>query len=64
MLGLLGGVVMPVAFVSAASGTDAGAAALVVLAGIVLAATVAAELSERFLFFSAVDAPRMPGGIG
>jgi hypothetical protein len=51
-------------------GTVASALALVasepvtmVAAGVALAAVFAAHLIERFGFFTAVTAPRMPGGV-
>ena len=53
LLGLAGGVLLPPAF--ATPGTSPAAAWLA------LALVFSGELAERYLFFRAVDAPKMPG---
>ena len=58
--GLLGGVLMPVLLIS-----HAGTAELeqfAITSGLLFAACLAGELLERYLFFAACAAPRMPGG--
>jgi Fe-S-cluster-containing dehydrogenase component/DMSO reductase anchor subunit len=60
-LGLGGGVAMPVLAVVGAGSADAGTtAAAAVLA---LAASIGGEMAERYLFFTAVVKPKMPGGL-
>jgi formate dehydrogenase iron-sulfur subunit len=59
-LGLAGGLAMPsLAALAAAPAPPGGAGAAATLA---LAALVAGELTERYLFFTAVVRPKMPGG--
>ena len=61
LLGVVGGVVLPaLAVVAAATANPAVAAAAAVLA---LAASIAGEMAERYLFFTAVVRPKMPGGL-
>jgi len=64
-LGLLGGVLMPAMllgqFASASSGP--GQVQIVLTTGLLFLACLAGELLERYLFFAACAAPRMPGGI-
>jgi formate dehydrogenase iron-sulfur subunit len=63
-LGLIGGVVMPAMLL--AELPTASAASMVQFAtmtGALFAASLAGELLERYLFFAACAAPRMPGGI-
>jgi formate dehydrogenase iron-sulfur subunit len=64
-LGILGGVLMPAMllsqFASAASGP--GQIQFVLTTGLLVLACLAGELVERYLFFAACAAPRMPGGI-
>lgn len=54
VLGLGGGVLLPIAMLS--GGAAEG------LAWVALSAVAGGELVERYLFFRAVDAPKMPGG--
>lgn len=62
-LGLLGGILLPGIFVLVASNPESGSGPLVAVAVLIFLATLWAELLERYLFFSVVDAPRMPGGV-
>jgi DMSO reductase anchor subunit len=63
-LGLLGGVVMPAMLLSgAATASGAGIAQFATMTGLLFVANLAGELLERYLFFTACAAPRMPGGI-
>lgn len=67
IVGALGGLVLPTfiatAFVATASLPAATVPPLVILLGVtlMLALNMAGELLERYLFFSAVVAPKMPG---
>ncbi len=64
-LGILGGLLMP-ALLSGKAGAIAGNAELVqftATAGLLFIACLVGELLERYLFFAACAAPRMPGGI-
>jgi len=56
-LGLLGGVVLPLAASAAPPGARTG------LAAAAFVAAFGGELAERYLFFSAVVRPKMPGGV-
>jgi Fe-S-cluster-containing dehydrogenase component/DMSO reductase anchor subunit len=59
-LGLTGGVILPVfAIAASAWGSPGTTAAVAILA---LAASIGAEITERYLFFTAVVRPKMPGG--
>jgi formate dehydrogenase iron-sulfur subunit len=61
LLGVVGGVVLPaLAVVGAAMVNPRATAVAAVLA---LAASIAGEMAERCLFFSAVARPKMPGGL-
>jgi len=60
--GVLGGLVMP-ALLRSVSETPQDATVLVVATAILFLANLAGELLERYLFFAAVAAPRMPGAI-
>ncbi|HEY1598831.1 MAG TPA: DmsC/YnfH family molybdoenzyme membrane anchor subunit [Pirellulales bacterium] len=63
-LGLLGGVVMPILLLNAfPSLSNASVVSFVAMAGLLFVANLVGELLERFLFFAACAAPRMPGGI-
>jgi DMSO reductase anchor subunit len=63
-LGLLGGVLMPAMLLGQSSaGGDAEMVRFALTAGLLFAACLAGELLERYLFFAACAAPRMPGGI-
>jgi len=62
-LGVLGGVVLPVATAAALLAPRPSPALPVVTASLALTTVVVAELIERWQFFRAVAAPRMPGGI-
>jgi DMSO reductase anchor subunit len=64
-LGMLGGLLMP-ALLSRRAGAISNSAELVqfaATAGLLFIACLAGELLERYLFFAACAAPRMPGGI-
>jgi Fe-S-cluster-containing dehydrogenase component/DMSO reductase anchor subunit len=61
LLGFVGGIVVPgLAMASTAWGHPGLTAALAILA---LAASIGAESIERYLFFTAVVRPKMPGGL-
>jgi formate dehydrogenase iron-sulfur subunit len=60
VLGLLGGVVLPLALPGLASSGGACAAAAL----FAVAVLACGELLERALFFRAVSAPKMPGAVG
>jgi Fe-S-cluster-containing dehydrogenase component/DMSO reductase anchor subunit len=64
--GLLGGVLMPLfLLLNAPADGDVAAGAdvqTVLMVAMLFSACLAGELLERFLFFAAVSAPRMPGG--
>jgi formate dehydrogenase iron-sulfur subunit len=64
-LGILGGIVMPLMllFRIEAEGAVGGDPSLVIIATMLFAACLAGELLERYLFFAAVSAPRMPGSL-
>jgi DMSO reductase anchor subunit len=63
--GLAGGVVIPAVLLYRLSQGDGAAdtIALAALTALLFLACLAGELLERYLFFAAVAAPRMPGGI-
>jgi formate dehydrogenase iron-sulfur subunit len=65
-LGILGGVLLPAVVLLATSKAplsgEASSPSLVVVS-LLFAALVVAELAERYLFFTAVVAPKMPGGL-
>lgn len=60
--GFLGGVVMPMFVLAEPSGTEMSVLRLVP-ASMLLAACVVGEILERYQFFAACAAPRMPGGL-
>lgn len=63
-LGAFGGLLLPSMLLGEApTMNDAETMQFVVLAGLVFIACLAGELLERYLFFAACAAPRMPGGI-
>jgi DMSO reductase anchor subunit len=64
-LGGLGGAILPMILAGdvATLATDGGLIQFVVLTGLIFAACLAGELLERYLFFAACAAPRMPRGI-
>ena len=64
-LGALGGLVAPALLLRQFTGAtiDSGQLQLVVAALLLFGASLAGELLERYLFFAAVAAPSMPGGI-
>ncbi len=60
-LGVVGGVVLPAAIVM---GTAAANPRMTALAAVLaLAASIAGEMAERYLFFTGVVRPRMPRGL-
>ncbi len=63
-LGLLGGVLMPLFLLSQLPAlSSANLVQFTATTGLLFVACVAGELLERYLFFTACAAPRMPGGI-
>ena len=64
--GILGGLVMPVFLLGPLTGSP-GAAAVdapaVLMVAVVFVACLSGEMLERYQFFAAVSAPRMPGSI-
>jgi Fe-S-cluster-containing dehydrogenase component/DMSO reductase anchor subunit len=64
-LGALGGMVMPAILLGHLKSPTSGSGAIefVAMAGLLFAGCLAGELLERYLFFAACAAPRMPGGI-
>ena len=64
-LGLLGGVLMPAMLLGqyATTSRGPGQVQFVLTTGLLFLACLAGELLERYLFFAACAAPRMPGGI-
>ncbi|MFV0442767.1 MAG: DmsC/YnfH family molybdoenzyme membrane anchor subunit [Planctomycetaceae bacterium] len=63
--GLLGGVLMPAFLLSIAQGAEPPASfdlQATIVVGMLFVACLGGELLERYLFFAAVSAPRMPGG--
>jgi hypothetical protein len=61
-LGLLGGIAMP-AFLLSHETSSGASVVLFVAVAMLFAACLAGEILERYLFFRAVAAPRMPGGL-
>ncbi|QDU44817.1 Anaerobic dimethyl sulfoxide reductase chain B [Symmachiella dynata] len=59
-LGVLGGVVMPVFLMSQQRTSEVATIIIVVM---LFVACLAGELLERYQYFAAVSAPRMPGGL-
>jgi len=62
-LGVLGGVVLPLAAAAALVAPRPASALPAVVGALAVIAVVAGELIERWQFFRAVAGPRMPGGI-
>lgn len=64
-LGVLGGIIGPLLVLQhiSAMTTEADWLELACSAGVMFGATLVGELLERYLFFDAATAPRMPGGI-
>jgi formate dehydrogenase iron-sulfur subunit len=64
-LGVLGGILLPVFLRSeaAAISNTTGSVEFVTTAGLLVAACLAGEVLERYLFFAACAAPRMPGSL-
>jgi len=63
-LALVGGTLLPLLACLAFSGPRSTPADFAILTVASFAMTLAAEFLERYLFFTAVIAPRMPGGVG
>ncbi len=63
--GLAGGIVIPAILLIRMRSEDGPAdpIALAALTAVLFLACMVGELLERYLFFAAVAAPRMPGGI-
>lgn len=61
--GLVGGVGLPLWLLSTSgkAATDGGSLFLVLMTALALVISIAGELLERYLFFTAVVAPKMPG---
>jgi formate dehydrogenase iron-sulfur subunit len=62
-LGIVGGLILPALIKSLGVGGEFTATPFI-LSVVSLAALMAGELLERTLYFSAMSAPRMPGGVG
>jgi formate dehydrogenase iron-sulfur subunit len=64
-LGLLGGILMPAMLLgqNLPGPSELGQVQFVLTMGLLFAACLMGELLERYLFFAACAAPRMPGGI-
>lgn len=63
-LGALGGLVMPwLLWLALPTFSDQRLASLTAMTAVLFTANLAGELLERYLFFAACAAPRMPGGI-
>jgi hypothetical protein len=64
-LGVLGGIIGPLLVLQMLAAITAGGGRLelAVSALVMFGATLSGELLERYLFFAAAAAPRMPGGI-
>jgi DMSO reductase anchor subunit len=63
-VGLLGGLALPGLLLASAANLDAlrpNPLAMLVLAGAILVLCIVGEVLERYLFFAAVVAPKMPG---
>ncbi|HEX5446742.1 MAG TPA: hypothetical protein VFW87_23190, partial [Pirellulales bacterium] len=61
-LGLFGGVLLPLAMAGGLGAThDADTRLALAVHALIVAALLMGELMERFLFFTAVVAPKMPG---
>ena len=62
--GFAGGMALPALMVASSSGQQAGSGVFLGLAaGALFAIALAGEILERYLFFTAVAPPRMPGGL-
>ena len=61
--GVLGGLVMPAFLLRLVSETPQDSVVLVFVTAVLFLANLTGELLERYLFFAAVAAPRMPGAI-
>jgi DMSO reductase anchor subunit len=63
--GALGGLMIPAVLTSrlAQAANETDRPTLAVLTALLFVACLAGELWERYLFFAAVAAPRLPGGI-
>lgn len=59
--GFLGGIAMPLFLLQGSASADRVTATIIV--SLIFVACVAGELLERFQFFAAVSAPRMPGNV-
>jgi hypothetical protein len=62
-IGLLGGVLCPLLLLAEESSGGSPQSLATVVAPIALVACLVGELFERYLFFTAVVANRMPGGM-
>ncbi len=61
--GLLGGIVMPLFLWNGLAAEESRGLFLLISGGMIFAACLAGELLERYQFFAACAAPRMPGGV-
>jgi DMSO reductase anchor subunit len=61
-LGVVGGVVLPALAIVGAATADTGITSFAALCA--LTALIGGETAERYLFFTAVVRPRLPGGLG
>ncbi|MEX0744296.1 MAG: hypothetical protein WD118_01730, partial [Phycisphaeraceae bacterium] len=63
LTGLAGGVALPLLMMQSAADPATAPPAFLTLLGIAFALMLVGELLERYLFFSAVTALKMPGGL-
>ena len=59
--GILGGVVMPLFLLNEVEASDTESLALMIPVGMLFVACLCGEIMERYQFFAACAAPRMPG---
>ena len=62
-LGLLGGVCVPLLLIAELPAGSPEESSLPLAIGLISVGCVGGEMLERYLFFAAVSAPRMPGGV-
>ncbi len=63
-VGILGGIVTPILLLDGLAGGGQNLLAFTLVTGMLFGACLIGELLERYLFFTACAAPRMPGAIG
>ncbi len=62
-LGMLGGVVLPLILIWAGFSGAVNSQGIALATTLALVASIGGELAERYLFFTAVTRPKMPGGL-